>query len=88
MQREQETQAALDDIEIKNLELQAQKEALQHVCFVYWTLMFQAIDVCPVSCVTPSPFSQQGQKNGVGWEEWSILYPNLPCVAVAAIFMN
>ena len=35
MQRDQETQAALDDIEIKNLELQAQKEALQHVCFCH-----------------------------------------------------
>ena len=34
MLREQETQAALDDIEIKNLELQVQKETLQHVCFI------------------------------------------------------
>jgi hypothetical protein len=35
MQREQETQAALDDIEVKNLELQAQKETLQHVSFYH-----------------------------------------------------
>lgn len=35
MQREQETQAALDDIEVKNLELQAQKEALQHVSSIF-----------------------------------------------------
>ena len=47
MQREQETQAALDDIEVKNLELQAQKEALQNVSSIFDVVM-------QVSCLTLS----------------------------------
>ena len=42
---EQETQAALDDIEVKNLELQAQKEALQNVSSIFDVVM-------QVSCLT------------------------------------